>query len=482
MVAVRAHALAHAGVPPGFDGGDWLAVGHGLVGRNVRPSGVVVAPLAPLLTLAAATVLGRTIAFVSLGAALSALPAAGVYIVLRTLVDRFDAVVLSSLLLVVAGSGEAASWGGYPQLLGLGLLPVAAFAAGRAFGGDGRRWSIVGGALLLAIALTSDLVLAVALPTVVMIVIATSARRLLEPDGRAALRAPLAWMFAPLVLVMPLYAGLGRARADAVTHPAKLLGSAHPNLLSRVDAVWADSRTLWHVVAIVGLVAIPLSWSRRETPLWRLSVALLAPAVVLVLVFPEPRLAYFLPTAIVMSAALWSEEWRALAPAPVVSLIMVAALAIQTGPLPATARKQAARYQALTPGLVAGIDWLRHETKRSAVVVVTPYRDAPPLGWWIEGLAQRRTLSASSPEWVYFESERVNAARAARVLSAGVPTVATLDIARQYGADYVFLDKRWADYVPNRIRSVAEVHARVAFENREVVILRTRAAPSGVAR
>lgn len=474
VVVIRAVALDSAGAPPGFDGGDWLALGHGLLGNPVRPSGVTAAPVVPLITVAAVEVLGRQAGFVLLGAASSVAPAVGVYSVLRRISGGWSAVLLSLLLAAAGSAGEAASWGGYPQLLGLGLLPPTALVVDRFLRSRDRNHALVAGCTLLAVALVSDLVLAMALCTSVMLLVLHLAIRRPRAPTRALWPTVLV-LLAPLGAAVPLYARLASARIAAVTAaPASLLAK-EPGVRARVEALWPDAPVIWRVVALAALVALALSVRRRGTPLWRLSAALVAPAFVATVALPEPRLAYFVPTAAILAVALLEDELRTTrATAAALAGVLLVGVVLQLMRLPATSTTQAERYQALTPGLVNAIDWLRNNTATDAVVVVTPFRDSPPVGWWTEGVGRRSTLTASSPDWVYFPSERRRAAAAARVLSAGVPTPITLAMAAGQGADYVLIDKRWSEYRFDRVLSLRRSLPRVvAFENAAAVILRT---------
>lgn len=446
-----------------------------MLGDAVRPSGIGAAPVAPLLTYASFSIAG-TFAFVALGAVLSIAPGVGAYAMLRRAVPPWPAAMFAAFLIGVAASGEAASWGGYPQLLGLGLLPPVLLMVEGALRADRVRSALTAGVGLLAIAFTSDFVFVLTAAAAGLLVLMRICFRGPSAVSIKPIAVSLVAMAAPLVLAVPLYARIIATRVAAVTSPPEAFGDVQPGLRSRVDALWFDSRLIWWFLVPVGFAGLLRLRGRTGDPHWRVAGALLVPAVAFVVVFPEPRLAYFVPSAVIIAAGLWSDSVsRRHGLAQLFLGVVACCLVVQLVAMPDTAQRQARRYQALTPGLVAGIEWLREESPRRSVVVVTAYRDAPPLGWWVEGLGRRRTLTASSPKWVHFESEKVAAARAARVLSAGVPTARTLDIARRFGADFVFIDKRWSEFVPARVTALArEVRGVVAFENASVVILRAR--------
>ncbi|MEY2469633.1 MAG: hypothetical protein QOF21_2331, partial [Actinomycetota bacterium] len=170
VIAIRAKALANGGAPPGFDGGDWLAVGHGLFGNAVRPSGATAAPFVPALVALSVSIVGRQAAFVGAGALCSVIPGIGAYIALRRFSPGVGATLLGGLALAAAWVGEPASWGGYPQLVAIGLLPIVVMTADHAIAHLSYRAALGGGLALLLVALTSDFVFAMTLSGTVMVV------------------------------------------------------------------------------------------------------------------------------------------------------------------------------------------------------------------------------------------------------------------------------------------------------------------------
>jgi hypothetical protein len=471
-IFIRYHALNRAGAPPGFDNGDWLGLARGFLGHRVTPKGIAASPIVPLLSYASVRLFGAQLTFVSFGAVFATMPGAGAYLVLRKRIPPIDAALVCALLVACAGAGEAASWGGLPQLLALGLLPVAVLLIDRAFDRAAPNLAVLAGFSLLAIFLVSDFIFAFAalaagglvlgrLPTLFDFI----------PTRRIARLVFLT--AAPLVLAVPLALQIVRVRVEAALHPAGTIAGT-PSALDRVNIAFGSQRLVWHAVLLGGLAGVALLWERRYEIHWRVAVALAVVGVGLTAVFEEPRIAYLVPTVGVISLALWSPELRRLSRLPLFALLVGAACAIQFHALPATARVQADYYQALTPGTVKAIDWVKAHTDDSALVAVTPYRDGPSIGWWIEGLAGRHTLTASNLRWLHFDSERVTAQQAARIFANGVPTVRSLQNAKAKHVTLVFIDKRWSEFQTGRVASLRrEAPTAVVFENQAVVVLST---------
>lgn len=471
-VYVRARALAKAGAPPGFDGGDWLALGRGLFGREVRPGGLAASPVVPTLTYASVSVVGAQAAFVSMGAALSVFPGAGVFMVLRRRVPSIDAALVSALVVACFASGEAASWGGYPQLLALGFLPPAVALVDRAFDEGDQSLAALAGCALLAVALTSDFVFSFAALAAGVIVLGRL-KDLVGFKGWRAVGKLLVALVVPLLAAVPLLVEVGRARVAAVLDPAGTAASS-PSAIDRINFVFSDRTLMWRVVLLGGAAGLALLWERRFETHWRVAAALGVVAFGLTAAFDEPRLAYLLPTASALALALWSPELRRLSRVPFFSILAAVACLAQFQTLPSTARLQAAYYQALTPPMVEAIEWLGSHTDGSSLVAVTPYKDGPALGWWIEGLAAVHTLTGSNLRWLHFDAERTTARQAAEIFADGVPTLTQLHQARTMRVTFVFIDKRWGSFQARRVSVLRHSDpSTVAFENRAAVVLRT---------
>ncbi|HUR76332.1 MAG TPA: hypothetical protein VMZ22_00150 [Acidimicrobiales bacterium] len=471
-IVIRGRALADLGVPPGFDGGDWLALGRGLFGEQVRPSGLAASPVTPVLTYASVMLAGARFTFVAFAAVFAVAPGAGVYAVLRNRIASVDAALVAALVVACAASGEAASWGGYPQLLSLGLLPPALVLVDRAFDRGDAKLTVVAGVALLGLVLTSDFVFTLAaLATTAIVAARLSA--LVALKGWRVVRRLLLLLALPLVVSIPLAAQIAKARVAAVLNPAGTTAVSQ-SFIERVNFVVADRRLLWHIVLLAGVAAIVLLWERRFETHWRVGAVVAVVGLALTTLFDEPRLAYLLPTAGALSLGLWSPELRRLSRLPLFAFAVGLGCLVQFETLPATARLQARSYQALTPEMVEAIDWLDARSDSSSLVAVTPYNDGPAIGWWIEGLAGVRTLTASNLRWLHFDTERATAKQAAQIFASGVPDVARLRRAKAMDVTLVFVDKRWGSFDATRVRALrTEAPRAVAFENDDVVILAT---------
>jgi hypothetical protein len=105
-------------------------------------------------------------------------------------------------------------------------------------------------------------------------------------------------------------------------------------------------------------------------------------------------------------------------------------------------RASRARFAVLDPVAVEALAWLRHRTPSDATVASTSYRGAP-IGWWVEGLAERRSWSAIDRELLVFPQERRDAATARRIFARlGASPMKGFALARAAGVDYLLIPRR----------------------------------------
>ena len=121
---IRWRLLQYTPYPTGLDGGNWLAFGHAIFGEHIRSSSLAYPPLVPVVMVGLERVLGTYGSIQAMAFAAAAAPAIGAYLLLYGWGLGWRSAVLAGFLAPSAGTGEAMAWGGYPQLVGIGLLPV----------------------------------------------------------------------------------------------------------------------------------------------------------------------------------------------------------------------------------------------------------------------------------------------------------------------------------------------------------------------
>ena len=183
FVAVfRFLVMASGEGPATIDSGNWLAFADSLLGDTGRDSSITYPPLVPLLTKGFVSLLGVSAGVATMGALSSLAPALGLYWSLGQVGLGRRRIVPATLMLTTSTVGEAAAWGGFPQLLGLGLLSVGILVGWRALDEPNRRnaaWM----ALVLVLALAVSHFMAVVL--IASLLVATGVRAVQERFSRS---------------------------------------------------------------------------------------------------------------------------------------------------------------------------------------------------------------------------------------------------------------------------------------------------------
>jgi hypothetical protein len=469
VALIRYALLAHASMLPGIDGGNWLALGHALLGTGAGGPGTTYPPVVPFLTVVGVDLFGPVHAVAGLAALASVAPAIGAYVVLRSQHLGWVAAMLSGFLVIGRPTGEATAWGGYPQLLGIGLSLVALMALDRYLRTGRGAHALAAGVLLALDLATSHFtgLLTVAAGTVIVLFhIAQSDRaRRHHPWWRTA------WLvIAPSVVLIPVYWRLLPALAQEIPGPSAPV--------SDNGSIGASG---W--VGVIGVAAVLVTplllWRRWRQPLWRLTTSIVVVTALAYAFTREPRLLYFGPVAAVFVAALWIQDLRGRAAdwvrgsAVVASLILVVALGVQTVGSFGLFRSQRDYYQVAPSGTIAAADWLRASTPPHAVVAVTSVGGAP-LGWWVEGLSQRPTDAGSSLVWLTYPQEQTRARAANSIFTSTFPSDAAFATARRLGVDYLLVATTWEGFDAQSFRAFESEHrGAVRFDDGSVVIFAT---------
>jgi hypothetical protein len=453
VAAMRWRVLLPLSLPTGADGGNWLALGRALGHQAAMPGGVVYPPLVPALALAA-SVLGKPIAGLKLVAAIAGVvPAAGCYAAARIAGLRWTAAVPCAFLAVAGSVSEAAAWGGYPQLMGLGLLPVALALLDRALRAWGLGAAALAGVALAATLSANELIGAVALLAAALLVGVRVAVLRSRPPSLARLAAVAALAVAPSLLLAPTYAQL--LAAVWSTRGAR---PAHANIAIRdiLPYVYRDLPAFWYPAQLLA-AAVPATmllgrWSRSRRQAWPPVIAILAAAAILLVGLRQVRFGYVMPLAAVLGLAVWidalepSASRLRRAAAPLLAVALVPILAYQSLVDANLFRVQVAFYAVVPGDWVPAMTFLRERTPPGSLVAVGPDAVADPTGWWVQGLGQRPALISSDPAWLNFPDERARAREAQWIFDPSVSAAESLRRARTLGVAYLLVDKRWPHY------------------------------------
>ncbi len=475
--AVRLYVLLHPRAPAGVDSGNWLAMGEDMIGSRQRSGSIVYPPVVPLLVVASVRALGLTLGVAAVTAVAALLPGVGLYVVLRLEDHRWRAAVLGGLMVTALATGEAAAWGGLPQLIGLGLLAPFVWCVDRYIRGGGLGPMAGASVVLAALAATSHFVTFIAACSAVVLVVVhlVQNRRDLSAIGRRALLGLLVVPL-PCLPLLPVYRTLLNASlgSGGGVDPLQLDPS---NLLANIDFLYRDFAVFWRLALSLAIVTPLVLIPRRRTRMWAITTSLLVGTVVVALVTRQPRTLYALPLPALLAIAAWMTEVgdnRSLGRLRrSLDGLLIAALATQAVLGLHFFRLQRDYYGVLSPETVRAFDWMEANTPADATIAVTTGGHDLILGWWAEGAVRRRTVFDAELHWLTFEDEQVRARSAREIFGGRFPDDDSLRAARRNGVGYIVVAKDWRGYNEPAMEEFRGRHpATNGFENSAVVVLR----------
>ncbi len=430
---VRALVLAGS-VPSGIDGGNWLAYGD-----YVRP-GSTYPPLVPLLFARLVALAGPTDASM-LAACIAACAPALAILGVGAWAGRRVSAIAAALVVATSGAvGEAAAWGGYPQLTAITAAVVALVALARYADVGSRRALAVYAVAIVAVVATSHLV---AVPA--------SAAAALVAGGAIVARRPGALRRALVAGVIGFAPLLGLARTYAALFATLGVGATtrgSPDVAGILGPAWAADVALLGAIpagalffAHRGRALVPASSTRDRALLVAAGCAAVAWGAAF-LASGEGRLLYDFVTIAPLCALALVPVAVTRAPRAIrasAGLALAAGCAYLAAAGLAAFPAQVAFYRILTPGDFSAMEWLAAQPYGANQLVVADTKGSP-IGWWAEGITGREALYASDLQWLRFPSERSRALIANALLyRSGFPDAASATAASEAGVRYVLL-------------------------------------------
>lgn len=454
--AVRFSVMASGDAPPTIDSGNWLSFADSLLGNSPRAGSITYPPVVPLLTELFTTLFGLRDGIAVLAAVSSVAPAIGLYAALR--MARVGPLrVVPALLLLGAGSiGEAAAWGGFPQLIAMAVLPITLVLGLDYLENPTARTSLKLGVSTLILLATSHFVSVIAVTSfAVILVIDTVARRQFAMG-----RPHFKWL--PLVIGPSLPLAIIYIKLiDAVfLHPnefASLDNLTWGTVLQRLDLVYSELPVLWQILIPLAMVTPALTWSIRRCPAWRLSTSLLIAVLLLLLVTHEGRYLYIAPLFSVTALAVWSIElsrgidiskitWPGRAAYGLLGLVALLAVVLQLQAGLGRFNDQRDFYAVLNSGLVDAIEVSDTAIETAGGAIAIPSLNDAPIGWWVEALTNERVIYGSPLRWLNFSDEVERATAANAIFHPLFPDSASLDGLQSADVRVVIIPRQWAWY------------------------------------
>jgi hypothetical protein len=475
VTLLRLRLIRDTSYPTGLDGGNWLAFGHSIFGEHIRSSTLLYPPIVPLLAVVAEHALGPYAGLQWLAFASATAPPLGMYVLLYTWGLGWRAAVLAGFLAACAATGEAMAWGGYPQLIGLGILPVFVLTLEH-FLTSRRAWDALLPAILTGAALaTSDLIGPFTVLVGVFYLLIRYPVLIAKRTGNSIPNVLLGMTLSVLASLpfLPIYGGL--LTGVAANERVKSIG--HVSVVRVVSAFVTatnDLPTFWQVGLALGLLAALILVVRPQNKLAAASASLLVPCLILLALTGENRLVYILPAGIIVGLGAWWDliARRSISVRRSLNAFMVAWLVVDVLIGTLYYREQRAVYEILNPGLIAGLSQLSSRSQPQQLIAVSATIHNWPIGWWVEGAAERRSVYAGDPVLLNYADEIARNAVANDIFAAG-GIAQSRRKARIDGVAYLFVDKRWSGYDAWVNGGTVIDRTGIVFENESTLIVST---------
>jgi hypothetical protein len=355
------------------------------------------------------------------------------------------------------------AWGGYPQLIGLGILPLLVLALDRFITSKSAYRAIAPAILVVAALATNEFIGPLTL-LIALIYLMLRYTFLTPKDQRNSGRNVFLGIGLSIVLSLPLapiYIGLLAGILNNERTKAAL-GSTVVAARAGIGAVISDLPIFWLVALALTLLAPLILLVNRER-LSILSATVIIPCLGILFATGENRLAYVLPLGMVFGLAAW---WRLVEHLPDwtrqafgAAMLTCAVVDVLFGTR--YFATQSAYYRVINPNVVQGFAVLESRSTKDDLIAVSPVAHGWVLGWWVEGAVHRRTIYAGDPIWLNYADER-----ARNVLDSA-------RLAHRDGASFIFVDKDWSGYAEWIATDQSLDPRMVIYENRSVVIIDT---------
>ena len=454
---VTLHLYVPGVVPSGGDGGNWLALAAERFGDGVMSANVTYPPLVPvLLGLLKVVLSDGVIAVVTLALLAKLSLVVSAYVCARTL-GRMYAVIAA--VLVGAGGAllEAYAWGGYPQIMAMGFGVMATFMVV----GYLRTWELrhlILGVIFSAATLLTHTMIGALLGFALVVAVV---HVLFMTDPRTSERARS--LRVALYVAGPILAVAIFGFVDGTLSGFK--PTINPLALSRLDAVFAavnDAPYPWMVLTIAGLSVLFFRfWPDHVASSIAVGSSWLITSLGLFLVTGEPRALLVTQLALVLLAvvgfAAASEYLRPSSgarhsPSRIgvlrQRLLLILGISLAAALVAGGLNRYVNAtdwYRVVDTPEIAALDHLGEVSQPGDRVVAATGHHGNPVGWWVEGYAERSAYTAIDPNFLAFPDEREQAEIAAAFFEDGYTLEQSIATLVDIGAEYVVVDKRGPD-------------------------------------
>ena len=479
--------LLERGAPTGADWANDLVVGHSFLGTTVGNQGITYPPLIPLLLALLNTFIPIAILTSLIAASAAVSPYVGVYLALRSFGPKLAWIIAPLPLLIASSSSEMMAFGGAPQLIANGCLPIVIVSAALLFEHPTKRRAIAFSISFFLLAASSHLVLGqtfVALACLLIIEAALHLKGFLTKVRQSALYFALGLV--PLLLLVPIYVSLIPQLGFGQTIGAT--GDSSP--ISRLGFLTREDKPLWYICLFLSILVAYLVVSYRHTRIGiylRAALSTLITALLFLLFTSDIRFSYLLPTGICFSlglvaylvthqpASAWVHRMNIL-----IVIAFLGSVLIQFSSASSLLTRQINFYGTLTVSSLdlRALNYIKSNTPRNSLFAVTSVTQGyNPVGWWVEGYSERPALVQGNSSFLFYASQKKDS-RIATDIFGSFPSTAAFKIARDYKVNYLVIFRDWAQYNAVSTENFTQSHpSLVVYSNADILIVKVPHGP-----
>ncbi|MCL2358590.1 hypothetical protein [Candidatus Bathycorpusculum sp.] len=358
----------------------------------------------------------------------------GAFMVVRLVWNEQAGFVVAVLITFSASDILMLSWGGYPNIVALALIPLLFHLFLQPAKLSQKNYLSTSALIVTALFLTH---LYSAIIFLVIILFALLVSVVFSKSTNLTIKGSIYWL-------LPIFAGVVLSSPYLINIIPVYFGSeaAITGNVSVMKQAVVETRTV--PLQILGLAIIPIAlflvFSKKQNgKVFTLPSVLFASAVLIPLVATQSylfgffldyeRFVYFLALPvivclglIVMTASnmiiqrlgkIWAHLVHTKIHCVLVSVFLIVCLFTPIFTLPHVGLAQSEYFQLMTPAKYEAIQWVQNNTAEGSVCVA----DAE-FGWWLSGFAKRPTLSAVDPQFLILQREFEPARIASNLLEA----------------------------------------------------------------
>ncbi|MEX2653097.1 MAG: hypothetical protein WD473_11725 [Acidimicrobiia bacterium] len=442
-------------IPSGADGGNWLALAKRGLGTDAMSAetsypplflallGALLLLLDPILALTASALIAKTALVV------------GVYWCTRTLGYGY-ATVTAAVVAVAGAQVEAYAWGGYPQLLATGIGLLAVFFLVRYLEDETRLhlWLGITGSILAS---STHLLIGGLLPFVLLL---AAIHRLYLADADRTewidgLKKALLVALPGLLLFLVFWWMSARLGVEPVVNPISL------DRFAGLRSIVRDAPIPWLLITLTAVgAALWPHWPGAKGRTVSVGTSWAAAGLGFFLITGEPRSLLLTQVGIALLAVVVIEAMfnrlrsrarshdsmtsHRMAYRGMLILLISILSAIAAGGLSAYVNATN-WYRVVDTPEINALRSLEMASEPGDLVIASKGHHGSPVGWWVEGYAERPTYTGVSVDFVAFEEERDQAEIANEVFSGQLSDSQIRSKLEAIGADFLLLDRRGPD-------------------------------------